>query len=130
MITRASIIDGKQQCLKHLTTGQLFTAESTCIAEEATVPVPRSNAENDDYFDAFVDLLPSSSGAERIALGITDVQTEGQWVDANNEQILYTNWESGQPDNWNGEHYAEFKIYNKQWNDLPDTWPVEIVCQL
>lgn len=55
-------------------------------------------------------------------IGYTDQETEGNWKWISGENSTYTNWISGQPDNWYGgagEDYAHLHYYvNWKWNDL------------
>ena len=58
-------------------------------------------------------------------LGATDINSEGNWKWVNGEKWKYSNWNYGQPDNYNGkEHFLH--MYNDSerlglWNDMPLT---------
>lgn len=62
-------------------------------------------------------------------IGATDETTEGTWKWVTGEPFSYTNWSTGQPDNYNGtEHYMiqqnNDTISNK-WNDVPFNNPTQ-----
>jgi murein DD-endopeptidase MepM/ murein hydrolase activator NlpD len=51
-----------------------------------------------------------------IFLGATDAETEGTWKWITGEPFTYADWDSGQPDNWNGgENYVHLVL---KWNDI------------
>jgi hypothetical protein len=59
-------------------------------------------------------------------IGFTDRQNEGNWQWVSGEPVTYTDWSSGQPDNFlallGGEDYAVMNWgTSKKWNDV---WPV------
>jgi len=63
-------------------------------------------------------------------IGINDDGHEGGWVWSSGEGgawiqgvggSSYTNWHPGEPNNSGGEHYAELRTDNGQWNDLRAT---------
>ena len=64
-------------------------------------------------------------------IGVTDAETEGQWIDFNGDSLNYTNWKSGEPNNSNNEDYACFALgaQNGVWNDLPMEFTDHILCE-
>lgn len=50
----------------------------------------------------------------------TDLLVNNVWCWVNGEPVTYTNWASGQPDNWNGENCVEINRPAGQWNDASD----------
>jgi len=51
-------------------------------------------------------------------IGFNDEAQEGSWVWASGEPVVYTNWNSGEPNNANNdEHYAELLVDYGTWND-------------
>lgn len=63
------------------------------------------------------DVITSHLGSHHYWIGLNDVDNENKFKWSNGENLTYTNWETGQPDNaWNGENYVH--IYsNGLWND-------------
>lgn len=54
-------------------------------------------------------------------------EPNGGWIDLDSNQLIYTNWASGEPNNGQGEHWG-WMIYqtpnsgnNGMWNDVPNT---------
>ncbi len=67
-----------------------------------------------------VNTLLQKGGCSAYWSGKTDESSEGSWSWVTGEQMNYTNWASGQPDNYNGiESYGQ--VYkNGTWNDAPN----------
>ena len=58
-------------------------------------------------------------------IGLTDQDSEGSFEWVTGETVSYSNWNSGEPNNFGGiEHYAEFIGFfgsdRGEWNDLSD----------
>ncbi|GCL40844.1 hypothetical protein NIES80_05340 [Dolichospermum planctonicum] len=62
-------------------------------------------------------------------IGYTDEVTEGQFRWANGETSTYTNWASGQPDNFWNEDYVHIGS-NGKWNDLPSTVSLQGIIEI
>ena len=62
--------------------------------------------------------LYSMTSEEAVWIGLTDEYEEGNWEWVTGEDVSYTNWAEGEPNN-NGdtEHYGEFNIADGLWND-------------
>ena len=75
--------------------------------------------------------LKSTFGnSERFWLGMNDVETEGemQWISG--EAVTYTNWASGEPNNWgDGEDYGVTN-YGSQWNDDDYSTPYRGIIEI
>ena len=107
----------------------ISNAESICTAAGATVPLPRNEMENDDYSSAFRTL-----NADKVPLGINDVTTEGEWRDFNGNEIEYTNWNAGEPNNNGGnEDYVVMYVAggNGKWKDCGGgtCGGIDIICE-
>jgi uncharacterized protein YraI len=63
-------------------------------------------------------------GANRIWIGFSDELNEGNWQWVTGETITFTNWRSGEPNDYGaGEDYAEMYI-DGTWNDIgPPQFP-------
>ena len=92
------------------------------------VPVPDNKYDNNDMLNGFQSL---SSEIEFAILGLWDVTTEGKFMSFNGDTLNYTNWESGEPNNFaKGEDYVILQIKkNGTWNDIPKDWAAHLVCQ-
>ncbi|NJK68908.1 MAG: hypothetical protein HC941_22430 [Microcoleus sp. SU_5_3] len=66
--------------------------------------------------------LTSQFGSQRPWIGLNDEAIEGQFQWVNGEPVTFTNWASGEPNNFGsaGEDFAELSS-NGRWNDLPTT---------
>ena len=107
--------------------GQLQNAESRCADLGASVPLPRNANENGEYDAAFSEFVGSYS---YVALGVSDVATEGVWLDNDGNAVEFTNWRSGQPDNWGGnEDYAAMWTRDGSWWDESATYTAKIICE-
>ena len=103
---------------------------SICEGLGASLPLPRNGQENTDLNTAFQTL-----GAYFIALGATDVETEGSWIDSNGDLLTYFNWDTDgsikEPNNHNErEHYMLYMpMKNGKWSDRSRGAVVDVVCQ-
>ena len=141
-------IDSKLQCLKFIGKVSYSAAESTCKANGGKLPLPVNSNENSDFEDAFSKIAPWETW---ITLGLSDVKTEGKWVDRNDQPLSYTNWAPGRPaavGSQIGSHsthtwdYASMYVQvnkgwkNKKgwasgtWSDYFSHWVGPTVCQL
>jgi len=66
-------------------------------------------------------------------LGISDVLKEGQWRWVTGEEVVYTNWGKGNPDNWGGiQHYAWIGLPSYpegQWDDCQESMSLPFVVE-
>ncbi|MDA3863725.1 MAG: FG-GAP-like repeat-containing protein [Deltaproteobacteria bacterium] len=81
---------------------------------------------NNDNENNFV----ASFITEAVWLGITDQEEEGNFVTLDNNSPDYTNWEEGQPDNYNSsEDCAVLRTSSNKWNDLACDSTQAVVCE-
>ncbi|MEM6452889.1 MAG: LamG-like jellyroll fold domain-containing protein, partial [Cyanobacteria bacterium P01_D01_bin.105] len=56
-------------------------------------------------------------------IGLTDETTEGQFEWVSGENVNYTNWAPGEPNNMGGQDYGSLHLRgNQQWDDQPSGW--------
>ncbi|RUS76015.1 hypothetical protein EGW08_016220 [Elysia chlorotica] len=74
-------------------------------------------------------MLQSMAGAD-VWLGMTDIETEGTWLWEDGDELDYSNWANGEPNNWGpGEDCAVLKSRGG-WNDLPCSgYARSIICK-
>ncbi|KAL4698781.1 hypothetical protein H8959_011438 [Pygathrix nigripes] len=96
-----------------LTNGEMMTfdkVKALCAKFQASVATPRNAAEN----RAIQNLIK-----EEAFLGITDENTEGQFVDLIGNRLTYTNWNNGEPNNADSDEDCVLLLKNGKWNDVP-----------
>ena len=102
-----------------------------CEGLGASLPLPRNEKEDTDLYAA----VQSLGSLGRVALGATDVETEGIWVDSNGDSLTYFNWHTDgtivEPNNQNGiQHFMLYlPMYNGKWGDRNGKVNVDVVCQ-
>ena len=55
-------------------------------------------------------------------------ENEGQYYFVSGVNITWTNWDSGQPDNYYNEDCANMRS-NGKWNDIPCSYSYPFVCE-
>lgn len=75
--------------------------------------------------------LYSMTSEEAVWIGLTDEYEEGNWQWVTGEDVTYTNWAEGEPNN-NGdtEHYGEFNIADGLWNDVPGDYSIPFIVEV
>ncbi|MBR5619800.1 MAG: leucine-rich repeat protein, partial [Clostridia bacterium] len=76
--------------------------------------------------------VTNGSTLAQFAIGGTDELTEGSWRWVTGEPWSYTNWASGQPDNYNGnQNYASYWQSGATWDDYQGrtTSGVGFICE-
>jgi hypothetical protein len=106
----AAVDPASQHCYLLFTNGERWTdAETACHALGAHLASIASAGEN-----TFVDTLISD---RTVWLGASDTTTEGSWLWNTGETVVFTNWDSGQPDNGSGSEDCALMRGSGRWND-------------
>ncbi|XP_067828568.1 mannose-binding protein-like isoform X2 [Heptranchias perlo] len=98
-------------------------AKRMCREAGGELVSPRNSAENKAIYDIVREMGKS------VFLGIKATQTERLFKYPNGDEIIYSNWDSGEPNNVNNnEDCVEFKS-NQMWNDVSCDYQFSIVCE-
>lgn len=104
-------------------------AKQTAEDEGGYILVINNQEENEWIINTFGDHA-NTRGYNAFHIGLTDEDQEGQFVWINGDELTYTNWDTGQPDNDVGdgspENFAQIMGNNSAlpsgtWNDINDT---------
>lgn len=117
---------GKQVGKKFFfTNGAKMTFEEVkalCAQFQSSVATPRNAEEN----KAVLDIAKGEA-----FLGVTDVETEGHFVDLTGQSITYQNWNGGEPnDGASGEDCVMILTQEGKWNDITCSASLLAVCEL
>ena len=83
-------------------------AKMQCESDGATLITPRCYAENN--------LIKSLFPGEKLWIGINDLNREGKFVYLDGSDISFTNWRTGEPNNFGDEDAIEIQN-DGLWND-------------
>ena len=95
-----------------------------CIENGGYLACITSTGENNFIATAADTVEPDSSVfyINYLYIGMSDVEQEGIWVWESSEDMIYTNWEPGEPNGGTLENYGMMWLVNDdrfgQWNDL------------
>ena len=89
-------------------------AEKYCEYVGGHLAVITSREENDAVW-AFV----SANNCETVFMGLSDLETDGEWKWVNGEPFVFSNWYVNQPDGLDTEYYGEYLCGypGGKWND-------------
>eukprot|EP00964_Phaeocystis_antarctica_P034107 scaffold19389_cov66-Phaeocystis_antarctica.AAC.1 len=98
-------------------------ANAACLAANMQLASVHSAAQNA--------LLVTAAAGNAAWIGGTDAASEGTWVwSPSNTPLSYTNWPTGQPDNWlGGEDCLMTRSAGGQWNDGHCASKMKYICQ-
>ncbi|XP_022106943.1 C-type mannose receptor 2-like [Acanthaster planci] len=97
-------------------------ARHTCRKLGAKMAVPRSDQEND--------FMASHALGSTVWIACSDRKQEGDWKCEGSGERNYTNWGSGQPDNYDRqEDCATMRSSDKKWNDRRCNTKLLAVCK-
>ncbi|XP_066098909.1 mannose-binding protein C [Saccopteryx bilineata] len=94
--------------------------KALCTELQGSVATPRNAEENEAILavakgDAF--------------LGITDMETEGHFVDLTGNKVAYLNWNKDEPNNTGNEDCVMILKEEGKWNDIGCSVPLLAVCE-
>lgn len=99
------------------------SARDYCFSLGGYLAWPRNQQENDFMATMAYDVLIQSGLFHAIWIGITDQVVEGVYTDVFGNNITYTNWNGGEPNNTGNEDVVEmYPRDNGEWNDLRDVF--------
>ena len=101
--------------ISFLTTASMRWSEAVTFCQSAGghIVTVSNKQENDFIFETFCKPFYMD-----IALGLNDAEEEGVWKWVNSESFSYSNWDSGEPNDYNNnEDYVIMTKDNGKWND-------------
>uniref|UniRef100_A0A8D0D003 C-type lectin domain-containing protein n=1 Tax=Sander lucioperca TaxID=283035 RepID=A0A8D0D003_SANLU len=88
----------------------------------------------DDCLQKGADLVIINSKEEQkiMWIGLTDSETEGTWKWVDGTPLTKSYWDSGEPNDENGEDCVEIKNFDSEnsWNDLSCSAPLNWICEM
>ncbi|XP_070289186.1 pulmonary surfactant-associated protein D-like isoform X2 [Myotis yumanensis] len=99
-------------------------AQQVCAQAGGQLPSPRSAAEN----EALKQLVEIENKGAAF-LSMTDSQTEGKFIYPGGESLVYSNWASGEPNNYRDNEDCAEMYTNGQWNDGPCEEKRLVICE-
>ncbi|XP_072479152.1 pulmonary surfactant-associated protein D-like [Notamacropus eugenii] len=103
--------------------GNFDQATKSCQTAGGIVASPRNEAEN----KAVQNIV---SRYNKLAfLGMTDIKTEGKFIYSTGEPLLYSNWNSGEPNNTGGAENCIEIFADGKWNDKSCADSRLIICE-
>nr|XP_060625019.1 mannose-binding protein-like [Anolis sagrei ordinatus]XP_060625020.1 mannose-binding protein-like [Anolis sagrei ordinatus]XP_060625021.1 mannose-binding protein-like [Anolis sagrei ordinatus]XP_060625022.1 mannose-binding protein-like [Anolis sagrei ordinatus]XP_060625023.1 mannose-binding protein-like [Anolis sagrei ordinatus]XP_060625024.1 mannose-binding protein-like [Anolis sagrei ordinatus] len=110
-----------------VSTGQqesFFKGRDLCASAGGKLASPKNEAEN----RALTEMVKKNY--KYAFLGINDIQTEGTFVDLNGAPLRYTNWKSGEPNDYNDNEDCVIVLDNQLWNDFNCEHKSPIFCEV
>lgn len=98
-----------------------------CKEISGTIALPRNSVEN----QALMKVVKASGLTVNPFIRATDRDTEGQFVDTDGNLLTFTNWASGQPDNYQRtQHCATIIWESGLWDDAICNMERPIMCEI
>ena len=83
-----------------------------------------SSEEENDFISSLIQQTGNNSW-----IGFSDIATEGDWVWTTGEDVVYTNWAAGEPNDQNDEDCAEM-YGDGSWNDNQCDWDRAFIMEV
>ncbi|XP_041109781.1 mannose-binding protein-like [Polyodon spathula] len=93
-----------------------------CSDVGGQIATPKSQSEN----DAIIEIVKATNFAY---IGMNDRETEGTFVDLNNQPLEFTKWKIGEPNNSGNSEDCTVIIPDGTWNDISCDRKFIIICQ-
>nr|XP_006013848.1 PREDICTED: collectin-43-like [Latimeria chalumnae] len=103
--------------------GHCETAETICHEAGGQQATPKNAAEN-----KAIQEIVSIYNKKACCIGISDRKSEGMFEYLSGEQITYSNWKTGEPNNRKNEDCVEVDFDGK-WNDVDCRSTSLIICE-
>ncbi|XP_065133225.1 mannose-binding protein C-like isoform X2 [Paramisgurnus dabryanus] len=98
-----------------------------CKEVGGTIALARNAVENHTLLKVVI----ASGLSEKPFIGVTDRDKEGQFVDIDGKLLTFTNWASGQPDNYQEtQHCGTIIVESGLWDDASCNEPRPIMCEI
>nr|XP_055057568.1 pulmonary surfactant-associated protein D-like isoform X2 [Misgurnus anguillicaudatus] len=98
-----------------------------CKEVGGTIALARNAVEN----QALHKVVIASGLSKKPFIGVTDRDKEGQFVDIDGKLLTFTNWASGQPDNYKEtQHCGALIVESGLWDDASCNQPRPIMCEI
>ncbi|XP_073452952.1 uncharacterized protein [Aquarana catesbeiana] len=100
-------------------------AQNICKEVGGSLATPR-NAEENSVLHGIISTKGVSSAA---LLDITDSQVEGTFTYSTGEKVIFTNWSTGQPDDYKNNEDCVNMYNNGFWNDVSCSSKHLVICE-
>ncbi|KAM9331082.1 uncharacterized protein PAF06_019444 [Gastrophryne carolinensis] len=100
-----------------------FNAKRTCMSHGGELAMPRTPEENAAVLSIQKQFDKTSF------LGFSNRQSDSQFKDVFGIGITYTNWQKGQPDNYQGMEQCAQMTTSGEWNDVNCAARLLVVCE-
>ena len=105
-------------------------AANQCRSIGSSLAEPRSQDENDAIIN-FTKTQNNFWGEDHFWIGVNDMNQENKFIsESSGQEVNFTSWSPGQPDNSNDEDCVEIWYHdNYRWNDAQCDIKFPFVCQ-
>ena len=118
---------------------QIDQSAGACKRIGGKLPLPINSQQNIDFRREVLRLFTIMKTTYKVfVLDLNDVLNEGDFIDSFGNQPPFTNWQRGEPNDFNGEDYVTFSMRDGKWNDIgiriydvhPWIYNAHTICQL